>query len=111
MSEYPVMSRREQIKPADSITGIGGFFCWIEPMASRLFLVVKSSDLQGYKNQSDRDFFAVPVEVIPHSCDRNTRMLYVRSPLQNDVVYPVDRHDIKSEFRLTKKQLQSARTI
>lgn len=76
-----------------------------------LFIVTSTKDLSRFVNQSDRDFFSVPVEVVPHHTRLATRMLYVESPLQGGVIYPVLKTSLKRGYSLTNRQRASARTI
>lgn len=78
---------------------------------SAFFIITTATDRKSYQRQSDRLFFSVPVQVIPRFCDISTRLIYCESPLQSGEFYPVDSANLKPEFRLSKKQRESARRI
>lgn len=76
------------------------------------FISIPKRELTGFVHDSDREFFSVPVEVVPVCCDINTKVLTVWSPLQgHDVVYPVNREVLRTEFQLMRRQRDAARRI
>lgn len=61
-----------------------------------MFLVVPKSQLYGFVNQADRDYFSRPVEVQPLSCCMHTRLIRVRDMIRN-LEYPVSQsHLVKT---------------
>lgn len=77
-----------------------------------LFISMPKRDLGSFKYEADREFFSVPVQVIPVCCELRTRLLWVWSPLQGDaVVYPVEPINLKREHQLMRRQQNVARRI
>ncbi len=79
--------------------------------SKRFFIVTTARQREGFAFKTDRDFFSVPVEVVPAYTDVATHMLYVQSPLQNDVTYPVAAGSLRLGRVLTQKQRAAARLI
>lgn len=76
-----------------------------------MFLSVPKMDLKCFAMVEDREFFSVPVEVVPLYCNILTRFVYVKSPLQGGIVYPVSEGCLRKRHQLTKVQLRDARYI
>jgi hypothetical protein len=78
--------------------------------AKTMFLVVPKSELAGFVQQSDREFFSVPVEVQLLHTNISTKLTTVYSPLQ-DATYPVSKNNLKHFYQLSNKQHKNARKI
>ena len=78
---------------------------------TRLYIVLKKSELKSFINRADREYFARPVEVEHIATSIVTPknpLLYVRE-IARDRQYPCDRKNLKTGYRLTNKQLELAR--
>lgn len=75
------------------------------------FIVTSNAERRSYAHNHDRAFFSVPVQVVPEFCDMRTRLIYCRSPLQGDIVYPVHSDNLKPERMLTRRMREHARRI
>lgn len=72
----------------------------------RVFIVMKPAEVRRFINQSDREYFASPVEVLPvYSCVA-TRQLYATDPVRS-ATFPVDKSSLVRFYRLTNRQRQS----
>ncbi len=76
------------------------------------FVSMAKKDTLSFQRQTDREFFSVPVQVIPLFCDLQNRMTHVWSPLQGgSVVYPVSKENLKCDHQLMNRQRDAARLV
>lgn len=83
----------------------------IKKQFENTFIVHTKRQAKGYSLEKDREFFSVPVQVVPFYCELETRWLYVKSPLQGNCVYPVMKKFLKTEWKLSVSEQKSARRI